>query len=50
MTRLVSTLIWGALLVIVLPSCGVYDERRCPHGWVPEHRDWRGQWHSGHCR
>jgi hypothetical protein len=50
MTRYVTTLLLGTILSAVIPSCVVYDERRCTHGWVPEHRDWRGNWHRGHCR
>lgn len=48
--RRVGTWLLGLSIVSALGGCVVYDERRCPGGWVPPHTDRWGRWHRGHCR
>ena len=49
--RTVAALVLGVTLFGILAGCAVtVDERRCPYGWVPAHRDAYGRWIPGHCR
>jgi hypothetical protein len=48
--RWLFALLAGLTLAGSLGACVVYDRGRCPDGWVPEHRDFRGRWIRGHCR
>jgi hypothetical protein len=51
MIRTVVSLLLTVTLASILGACAVeVDERHCPYGWVPAHRDGYGRWIHGHCR
>jgi hypothetical protein len=49
--RIVKALLLVVTLTGIAAGCAVtVDERRCPYGWEPAHRDRWGRWVPGHCR
>ena len=51
LTRVVAAVLLAVSLSAILGACAVsVDERRCPYGWEPAHRDRWGRWVPGHCR